>query len=102
MILMLGNDKTISDEVRGGMTEKETCTKHGEVFLYFECAGDFKNIMEPDMVSMCEKGIKDFRAKLVVDTRTFANIKDRLKGIEYPQGKLKVHRRERWRLLRIA
>ena len=109
-VLRLGNDETIS-VARGVMTEKETCAKHGEVSVWvvckhvgegradtiifsenqdalcFDCAGDFKNLTELDVVGMCEECLKDFTAKLMIDTRTFTNLKNRVKGIEYLKGR---------------
>jgi hypothetical protein len=38
-------------------------------------------------LGMCEECLKDFAAKLMIDTRTFANLKNRVKGIEYLKGK---------------
>jgi hypothetical protein len=93
------------------MTQKETCEKHGEVSIWiackhvgagnadtiifsenqdalcFECARNFKNLTELDVVAMCEECLKDFTAKLMVDTQTFANLKNRIKGIEHLKGK---------------
>lgn len=93
------------------MTEKETCEKHGEVSIWvvcrhvgdgsantivfsenqdalcFDCAHDFENITELGVVGMCEECLKDFTAKLMIDANTFANLKDRLKGLEYLKGK---------------
>ena len=93
------------------MTEKETCIKHGEVSVWvvcrhvgdgsaetiifseqqdalcFDCAHDFKNLTELDVVAMCEECLKDFTAKLMIDTKTFANLKNRVQGIEYLKGK---------------
>ena len=109
-IIHVCNDETIS-EIRGVMSEKETFAKHGEVSLWvvckhvgegradtiifsenqdafaFECAGDFKNLTELDVVGMCEECLKDFTAKLMIDTRTFANLKNRVVGIEYLKGR---------------
>ena len=93
------------------MTEKASCKKHGEVSVWvvcrhvgdgsadtvifsehqdalcFECARDFKNLTEHDVVGMCEECLKDFTAKLMIDTKTFANLKNRVKGIENLKGK---------------
>jgi hypothetical protein len=93
------------------VTEKETCIKHGEVSVWvvcrhvgdgsaetiifseqqdalcFDCAHDFKNLTELDVVAMCEECLKDFTAKLMIDTKTFANLKNRVQGIEYLKGK---------------
>lgn len=92
------------------MTGKETCDKHGEVSawvvcrhvgegsadtiifseeqdaLCFECARNFKNLTEQDVVGMCEECLKDFTAKLMIDTETFANLNNRVKGIEHLKG----------------
>ena len=93
------------------MTEKETCLKHGEVFVWvvckhvgtgsadtiifsenqdalcFDCAHDFDNLTELDVVGMCEECLKDFTAKLMIDAQTFANLKNRILGIEHLKGK---------------
>lgn len=93
------------------MTGKETCEKHGEVVVWivcrhvgegsadtiifseeqdalcFDCAHNFKNLTEHDMVGMCEECLKDFTAKLMIDTKTFANLNERVKGIEHLKGK---------------
>ena len=93
------------------MTKKEICKKHGEVSVWivcshvgdgsadtiifsenqdalcFDCARDFKNLTELDVVAMCDECLKDFTAKLMIDTKTFANLKNRVKGIEYLKGK---------------
>ncbi len=95
------------------MSEKETCAKHGEVSVWvvckhvgegcadtiiysenqdalcFECAGNFQNLTERDVVAMCEECLKDFTAKLMIDTGTFANLKNRVVGIEFLKGKKK-------------
>jgi len=96
---------------RSIMTEKEICKKHGEVCVWivcshvgdgsadtiifsenqdalcFDCARDFKNLTELDVVAMCEECLKDFTAKLMIDTKTFANLKNRIMGIEYLKAK---------------
>lgn len=93
------------------MIEKGQCKKHGEVpvwlvcrhvgdgnadtiifsegqdALCFECARNFKNLTEQNVVGMCEECLKDFTAKLMIDTKTFANLKDRIQGIEHLKGK---------------
>ncbi len=93
------------------MSEKAACKKHGEVFVWvvcrhvgdgsadtivfsegqdalcFNCARDFRNLTEQDVVGMCEECLKDFTAKLMIDAQTFANLKDRVKGIEHLKGK---------------
>lgn len=93
------------------MTEKVQCKKHGEVAIWivcrhvgegnadtiifseeqdalcFECARNFKNLTEQDVVGMCEECLKDFTARLMIDTKTFANLKDRVQGIEHLKGK---------------
>lgn len=92
------------------MSEKATCDKHGEVSVWivckhvgagntdtlifsenqdalcFDCAHNFKNLKEQDVVGMCEECLKDFTAKLMIDTQTFANLKNRIIGIEYLKG----------------
>ncbi|WP_163340135.1 hypothetical protein [Desulfopila sp. IMCC35008] len=93
------------------MTEKNTCEKHGEVSIWvvckhvgtgsaetiifsenqsalcFDCAHDFKNLTERSVVGMCEECLKDFTAKLMIDTQTFANLKARVLGVEHLKGK---------------
>jgi len=93
------------------MTVKESCPKHGEVSIWivcrhvgqgsadtiifsenqdalcFDCANDFKNLTDQDVVGMCEECLKDFTAKLMIDTQTFANLKNRVVGIEHLKGK---------------
>ncbi|MFT5698206.1 MAG: protein-arginine kinase activator protein McsA [Desulforhopalus sp.] len=93
------------------MNESEKCAKHGEVpvwlvcrhvgegsadtvifsenqdALCFECAQDFKNLTHLDVVGICEECLKDFTANLMVTTQTFANLKNRVVGIEYLKGK---------------
>lgn len=93
------------------MTKKETCKKHGEVSVWvvcrhmangsadtiifsenkdalcFECAHNFNNLTELDVVGMCEECLKDFTAKMMINTKTFANLKDRVRGIEHLKGK---------------
>lgn len=93
------------------MTTKETCKKHGEVSVWivcrhvgdgsadtiifsgnedalcFECARNFENLTEVDVVGMCAECLKDFTAELMIKTKTFANLKDRIKGIEHLKGK---------------
>ncbi|MCP3892077.1 MAG: hypothetical protein GY702_24885 [Desulfobulbaceae bacterium] len=89
----------------------ERCKKHGEVSVWivcrhvaagnadtiifsenqdalcFECAGNFKDLNESDVMGMCEECLKDFTAKLMIDSKTFANLKDRVVGIEHLKGK---------------
>lgn len=93
------------------MTEKETCKKHGKVSVWvvcrhvatgsaetiifsenqdalcFECAHDFQNLTERDVVGMCEECLKDFTAKLMIETQTFVNLKARVLGIEHLKKK---------------
>ena len=93
------------------MTEKKICDKHGEVSVWvvcnhvgvgsadtiifsenqdalcFECAHNFNSLTEHDVVAMCEECLKDFTAKLMIDTKTFGNLRNRVKGIEYLKGK---------------
>ena len=93
------------------MTQKEKCEKHGEASLWivcrhvgegsadtiifsenqdalcFECAHNFKNLTEQDVVAMCEECLKDFTAKLMIDTQSFANLKNRVIGLEHLKGK---------------
>lgn len=93
------------------MIDKEMCAKHGEVSVWiackhvgegiadtiifsekqdalcFECAGNFQNLTELDVVAMCEECLKDFTAKLMINAKTFANLKDTVKGIEHLKGK---------------
>ncbi len=93
------------------MIEKATCDKHGAVSVWivckhvgggsadtvifsenqdalcFECAHNFKNLTENDVVGMCEECLKNFTAKLMINTQTFANLKNRVLGIEHLKGK---------------
>jgi hypothetical protein len=93
------------------MSEKGKCEKHGEVSLWiackhvgggsadtvifsekqdalcFECARNFKNITERDVVAMCEECLKDFTAKLMINAQTFNNLKNRVIGIENLKGR---------------
>lgn len=93
------------------MTEKENCKKHGEVStwivcrhigagsastvifsenqdaLCFECAQQSNQLTEQDVVAMCEECLKDFTAKLMMDSISFDNLKKRIKGIEYLKSK---------------
>lgn len=93
------------------MPEKETCERHGKVSVWvvckhigdgsadtvifsekhdalcFRCACNKKNLTVMDVVIMCEECLKDFTAKLMIDSKTLANLKDRVKGIEYLKGK---------------
>ena len=93
------------------MNKQEKCERHGEVFVWivcrhvgcgsadtvifsenqdalcFECARNFKNIKEQDVVAMCEECLKDFTAQLMIGTQTFANLKNRVMGIEHLKGK---------------
>ncbi len=92
------------------MTGKAHCKKHGEVSVWvvcrhvgngsattiafsenqdalcFECARNFKELTEQDIVGMCDQCLKDFTAQLMIDSKTFANLKDRIKGIEHLKG----------------
>lgn len=92
------------------MTEKEKCEKHGEVSVWivcrhvaersadtaifsenqdalcFECAHNFQNLTELDVVGMCEECLKDFTAELMISTQTFANLKNRVIGLEHLKG----------------
>lgn len=89
------------------MAEKEICDKHGEVSVWivcrhvgegsadtiifsenqdglcFECARNFKNLTEQDVVGMCGECLKDFTAKLMIRANTFSNLKNRVEGIEH-------------------
>jgi hypothetical protein len=93
------------------MTVKERCQKHGDVSVWivcrhvgdgsaetiifsekkdalcFECARNFLNLTESDVVGMCVECLKDFTAKMMIQTKTFANLQDRVKGIEHLKGK---------------
>jgi protein-arginine kinase activator protein McsA len=92
------------------MTTKKTCKKHGEVSVWivcrhvgegsaetiifseqedalcFECARNFHNLTESDVVGMCVECLKDFTAKMMIQTKTFANLQARIKGIEHLKG----------------
>lgn len=89
------------------MSEKGVCDKHGEVSVWivcrhvgegsadtiifsenqdglcFECARNFKKLTEQDVVGMCIECLKDFTAKLMIRAKTFANLKNRVEGIEH-------------------
>ena len=93
------------------MSGKGKCEKHGAVSVWivcrhvgdgsadtvifsenqdalcFECANNFKNLTQSDVVGMCEECLKDFTANLMIDTQTFANLKNRVMGIEHLKGK---------------
>lgn len=93
------------------MTEKVTCKKHGDVAVWivckhvgdgeantiifsenqdalcFACAHNFKNLTEQDVVGMCEECLKDFTAKLMINAQTFANLQERVIGIEFLKKK---------------
>jgi len=93
------------------MTEKETCEKHGAVSVWivcrhvgdgsadtiifsenedalcFECTRNFQNLTAQDVVGMCEECLKDFTAKLMIDATTFANLQNRMEGIEHLKKK---------------
>lgn len=93
------------------MAEKQTCKKHGEVAVWivcrhigegsadtvifsenqdalcFECARSFHDLTEQDVIGMCSECLKDFTAKLMIETKTFANLKNRVEGIEHLKGK---------------
>ncbi len=40
-----------------------------------------------DVVGMCAECLKDLTAKMMIQTKTFANLQDRIKGIEHLKGK---------------
>lgn len=93
------------------MENKETCKKHGEVpvwivckhvgsgsaetvifsdnqdALCFDCADNFRHLSEQDIVGMCEECLKDFTAQLMINTQSFANLKNRIIGVEHLKGK---------------
>ncbi len=93
------------------MSEKVQCKKHGEVNVWivckhvgtgkadtiifsenndalcFECAHNFEKLSEQDVVGMCEGCLKDFTAKLMIDSQTFSNLKNRVVGIEHLKGR---------------
>lgn len=93
------------------MSEEQICKKHGEVSVWitckhvgegsadtvifsenkdalcFECARNFDNLTELDVVSMCEECLKDFTAKLMIGSQTFANLNNRIMGIEHLKKK---------------
>ena len=92
------------------MEERGVCPRHGEVNIWivcrhvgrgdadtivfsekkdalcFDCARDFEKLTEPDVAGMCEECLKDFTAKLMIQTQTFANLKNRILGIEHLKG----------------
>jgi hypothetical protein len=89
------------------MDQKEKCEKHGEVSVWivckhvgdgsadtvifsenrdalcFACANEFKGLTEQDVVAMCEECLKDFTAKLMINSQSFANLQNRIIGVEY-------------------
>ena len=93
------------------MAEKQVCKKHGEVSVWivckhvgagsaetvvfsenqdalcFDCAHNFADLGETDIVGMCEECLKDFTARLMINTQTFNNLKNRIQGIEYLKKK---------------
>ncbi len=95
------------------MSTKATCEKHGKVAVWivcrhvgdgsadtiifsekrdalcFTCAREFQNLTESDVVGMCEECLKDFTAKLMIETETFANLKNRIVGLEHLKKKLR-------------
>lgn len=97
--------------LRSDMSEKGKCEKHGAVSawivckhvgdgsadtvifsenqdaLCFECADNFKDLTQFDVIGMCEECLKDFTANLMIDSQTFANLKNRVVGIEHLKGK---------------
>lgn len=96
------------------MSEKEICQKHGEVSVWvvckhvgdgtadtvifsenqdalcFECARNFEHLEGNDIVGMCEECLKDFTAKLMITATTFANLQNRLIGVEHLKSKKKL------------
>ena len=93
------------------MSDKATCQKHGEVDVWIvckhvgtgsadtiifddnqcalchDCAHNFADLTESDVVGMCEECLKDFTAKLMGDTQTFANLQARVQGLEHLKRK---------------
>ncbi|TKB07623.1 hypothetical protein [Desulforhopalus sp. IMCC35007] len=93
------------------MTHKEQCEKHGEVCVWivckhvgsgtadtvvfsenqdalcFECADNFQALTEQNVVAMCEECLKDFTAKLMINSTSFADLKNRIAGIEHLKRK---------------
>ena len=93
------------------MNHQETCKKHGAVpvwivckhisngssdtiifsenqdALCFACADNFKNLSEEDVTGMCEGCLKDFTAQLMINSQSFANLKNRVVGVEHLKGK---------------
>jgi len=96
------------------MGNQETCKKHGAapvwivckhvgdgsadtvIFsenqdaLCFECADNFENLSEEDVVGMCEGCLKDFTAQLMINSQSFANLQNRVVGVEHLKGKWSV------------
>jgi protein-arginine kinase activator protein McsA len=107
---MRGNDKGLC-KLRNDMNEKGKCEKHGAVSVWivckhvgdgsadtvifsenqdalcFTCADNFKNLAQSDVVGMCEECLKDFTAKLMIGSETFANLKNRIVGVEHLKTK---------------
>ncbi len=93
------------------MTEKTICPKHGPVAVWivcshiadgtagtiiftenqdalcFDCARNFQDLTEENVVGMCKECLKDFTAKLMIDSQTFANLQNRIEGIRHLKGK---------------
>ena len=93
------------------MSGKVQCEKHGEVSVWivckhvgdgsadtvifsenrdalcFACADNFQNLTQDDVIGMCEDCLKDFTAKLMISSQTFANLQNRLVGLEHLKGK---------------
>jgi len=93
------------------MNEKEKCKKHGDVpvwlvcrhvgeglaktvifsekkdALCFDCANNFNTLTHLDVVAMCEECLKDFTANLMVASQNFANLQNRIVGVEHLKGR---------------
>ena len=93
------------------MDNKETCSKHGEVAVWivckhvadgtadtvifsekqdalcYACADNFNQLTEQDVTGMCEGCLKDFTARLMINAESFANLKNRIFGLEHLKGK---------------
>ena len=92
------------------MSDTAHCPKHGETSLWivcrhvaegkaetvvftenedglcFDCAHNFQALKEEDVALMCRECLKDFAAKLMIDAGTWANLKERVLGLEHLKG----------------
>lgn len=71
--------------VAGGSAKTVVFTKN-EDGLCFECAHNLAALREEDVALMCRECLKDFAAKLMIDSGTYANLKERVLGLEHLGG----------------